>query len=1055
MNHVLLLIPLLLAVSIPVVYAEVGPNYDTVINDDGTTTWTSHPDRILDNTWQNYFLETDEQKIIFKSNSIGGLIYDVSSCSYSLYENGFDGSQIIPSVSSVATYNPNGVWQHLPLNDLSCVVTVQENENGIVLTSTKEINDNEKYIQELKIDVFNGVKETFKVWHDGTEELGISQTLHTPPEIIIGNTTIPIADYNGMSFDKDFIVANQAEILQLTDSINYDFDKGIESLSNVNILFDETSNIPYKVNLDYASGLSGIPFVNYLEIDPTFTSSSATESRIMNGNTGYSSTTGTNNGQIHWYKSGSWINRSAIEYDISSIPSTAQVTGSTFYHTISANGGGNPYFYEIPNSLTGRSDSQIWSDVYFSSTKIGGAVGGSSHDFTTHVQDAISNGQSEVYWGYKGTSGYLYLSTLSLQVTYTVPAIPTSPQSLSTSQSLANEIILNYQAPSSDGGSAITNYKIYLGGTLIDTIGNVLTYTDIISGSEIGSGLTYSVIAVNAIGDSPASSNSFITSWDVPDAPTGFQAVTGSPITLSWVTPNSDDTITNYKIYRDGTLIDTIGAVNSYSDSTTVSGNSYSYTVSAVSAVGESSQSSASSVISGVSWNPPGSISAIIPDANNSPFGIDVTWSASTQGSGTGVLTGYELWRTNGATTVLVTTGNILTYSDTVTLANTNYHYFVKSTSTHGTSGNSPNSNTVTTPTIPSAITDLSGSVNSDVQITLSYSAPSNGGSNIDLYKIFKDGSQIDTTTNLTYSVTGLTSNTSYTFVVVSNNSVGDSANSNSISKTTYQTVSGSITVTTNTQGATTELTFAPGSIVGTPTPTFNIFTLKEGTTVIASGITSPYYLAHDNFNSNTYTVTSTDNSHWSNPTITGTTTVQSDYSPSWNTANVSYNYTRTSGVMDLMVNKDNSQNTWDASCNYRTTSEVMDDQPGLTSNHTGVWYISESQTLADIDTVYVNCKDGEDTLFSFTSFGPNRLGGGIAQLDDFFGGMTGTPVALIFVLLVAGLFTGRTAPTGILVMLALIGVLGFIGLLTLDEAVWGFLLLAGVLGIFLGKRFL
>jgi hypothetical protein len=39
--------------------------------------------------------------------------------------------------------------------------------------------------------------------------------------------------------------------------------------------------------------------------------------------------------------------------------------------------------------------------------------------------------------------------------------------------------------------------------------------------------------------------------------------------------------------------------------------------------------------------------------------------------------------------------------------------------------------------------------------------------------------------------------------------------------------------------------------------------------------------------------------------------------------------------------------------------------------------------------------------------------------------------------------------------MLALIGVLGFIGLLTLDEAVWGFLLLAGVLGIFLGKRFL
>ena len=157
---------------------------------------------------------------------------------------------------------------------------------------------------------------------------------------------------------------------------------------------------------------------------------------------------------------------------------------------------------------------------------------------------------------------------------------------------------------------------------------------------------------------------------------------------------------------------------------------------------------------------------------------------------------------------------------------------------------------------------------------------------------------------------------------------------------------------------------------------------------------------------------------------------------------------------MDLTVNKD-SQTLWDATCNYKTTTEVLNDQSGIQSNHTGVWYISESQSISDIDTVYVSCNDDGDTLFSFTSFGPNRLGGGIAQLDDTFEGMIGTPVALIFVLLVAGLFTGRSAPTGILLVLALVGVLGFIGMLTIDEAVWGFLLLAGVLGIFLGKRFL
>jgi hypothetical protein len=299
----------------------------------------------------------------------------------------------------------------------------------------------------------------------------------------------------------------------------------------------------------------------------------------------------------------------------------------------------------------------------------------------------------------------------------------------------------------------------------------------------------------------------------------------------------------------------------------------------------------------------------------------------------------------------------------------------------------------------------------------------------------------------------GLTANTAYTITVYVNNSVGDSLVSNTVNLTTYQPVNGSITVTPNTQGASTQLTFSASGITGTPTPTFNTFTLKEGVNVIASGISSPYTLTLNDNNSHTYTITSTDNTHWNTPTISGSTTVTASYDPNWSNG-ISYNYTRASGVMDLTVNKD-SQTLWDATCNYKTTAQVMADQSGIVSNFTNVWYINDSQNIADTDTVYVSCSDDGTQLFAFTSFGPNRLGGGIAQLDAVFGEWTGTPVALIFVLLVAGLFTGRSAPTGILLVLALIGVLGFIGMLTIDEAVWGFLLLAGVLGIFLGKRFL
>ena len=46
-------------------------------------------------------------------------------------------------------------------------------------------------------------------------------------------------------------------------TLNYDFDTGIESLSNVNIIFDGD----YKVNMDFSEG----NFVGYLEIDPSFT----------------------------------------------------------------------------------------------------------------------------------------------------------------------------------------------------------------------------------------------------------------------------------------------------------------------------------------------------------------------------------------------------------------------------------------------------------------------------------------------------------------------------------------------------------------------------------------------------------------------------------------------------------------------------------------------------------------------------------------------------------------------------------------------------------------
>src|SRR5207302_546314 len=77
-------------------------------------------------------------------------------------------------------------------------------------------------------------------------------------------------------------------------------------------------------------------------------------------------------------------------------------------------------------------------------------------------------------------------------------------------------------APASDGGSPITNYKIYRGlapttETLLTTVGNVLTYTD----SAVTNGVTYyyQVSAVNSPGEGPNANEASATPKQAPPPP--------------------------------------------------------------------------------------------------------------------------------------------------------------------------------------------------------------------------------------------------------------------------------------------------------------------------------------------------------------------------------------------------------------------------------------------------------------------------------------------------------------------------------------------------------
>ena len=216
----------------------IGNNYDLVEDyKTGEASWTSTINKIQDGyttrsdgtgipTFKNYVLQQSGQKVIFNSNSVGGLVYDLPTCSYSIKENGYNGQTVVPSVSAVATGLVNGEWTNLQVNDGLCDVNVTSDADGITITSTKSVQldpitvvnaingtstqvpQSETFEQVLEVDSQSGIKETWKVWKTDDTPLGISQTVHTGAQIEIAGQVIDIEALNGQSFDRQYIVDN-------------------------------------------------------------------------------------------------------------------------------------------------------------------------------------------------------------------------------------------------------------------------------------------------------------------------------------------------------------------------------------------------------------------------------------------------------------------------------------------------------------------------------------------------------------------------------------------------------------------------------------------------------------------------------------------------------------------------------------------------------------------------------------------------------------------------------------------------------------------------------
>ncbi len=358
--------------------------------------------------------------------------------------------------------------------------------------------------------------------------------------------------------------------------------------------------------------------------------------------------------------------------------------------------------------------------------------------------------------------------------------LPTTPGNV-TSSSTYTQITLNWSPSTGSPGCTITNYKVFRGGALIATLGNVTTYTD--SGLIAGNSYNYNIQAVDSGPNNSAQSalSSFSTTTDnlAANPVTGVTATANGAarVDLSWAAatdlPNPGGVgIAGYNIYRNGASTPTYqvtGAnTTSYADTNVSASTKYTYTITSVDKASNESAPSAS--VSATTAAPTCSGTPSVPTGlvatGRTISTITFGWTASTASAGC-TLSGYHVYR-GGTFVADVTSG--LSFTDTGLNPNTGYSYTVKAfdTSAHTSAASTTLSASTSADTsAPSAPGSVAAVAISSSNVNLTWTASTDNIA-VTGYNIYRGGVVISTVGGsiLTYSDTSLVGNTDYVYQV-------------------------------------------------------------------------------------------------------------------------------------------------------------------------------------------------------------------------------------------------------------------------------------------------
>lgn len=282
-----------------------------------------------------------------------------------------------------------------------------------------------------------------------------------------------------------------------------------------------------------------------------------------------------------------------------------------------------------------------------------------------------------------------------------------------------------------------------------------------------------------------------------PSVPGSLAATAPSSmqVNLTWIASTDNVGVAGYRVYRSGVLIGS-PASTSHIDSGRIASTAYSYTVKAIDAAGNLSGSSNTASVTTPATSSdtsPPSVPGSLTASAVSSTQVHLSWGASTDNVD---VTGYRVYRAG----LLIASPALTSYSDTGRTAGTTYSYTVKAADSGGNLSGVSNTASVTTPTstdtqAPVAPGSLSATAASSSQINLTWSAATDNVS-VTGYRIYRAGVLVASPTSTSYSDTGLTASTAYSYSVKAADAAGNlSAASNTASATTLAGSSASLTL--------------------------------------------------------------------------------------------------------------------------------------------------------------------------------------------------------------------------------------------------------------------